>query len=246
VTGPTRRARSAVSTQCPQGPCGRLEDRGAIVTGVRAQHDADPTPSDEPRQPLLVVAQWHVPKVLAVEYRVHTGGAQQHLSRDLSERCEAHVRLRQPLGTDPRRRGQERQGVALECDAALVLAVGSHVRRSRHVPRQRGAGSGGPMPSVDSGLGPLRPISWTALEIMARQIVKRLCQQPPQSWPDGGSESADLHNARSDPRFRRRRRKESPRFRSGAFAASPAALGYLGGPRTHRMGRSLFPIKVRR
>jgi hypothetical protein len=30
-----------------------------------------------------------------------------------------------------------------------------------------------------------------------------------------------------------------------AFAASPAALGYLGGPRTDRMGRSLFPIKER-
>jgi hypothetical protein len=38
--------------------------------------------------------------------------------------------------------------------------------------------------------------------------------------------------------------KESPRpHPAGAFAASPAALGYLGGPRTHRMGRSLFPFK---
>jgi hypothetical protein len=42
------------------------------------------------------------------------------------------------------------------------------------------------MPSVDRGLGPLRPISWTASEIMARQIVKRLCQQPPRglSWKE--------------------------------------------------------------
>jgi hypothetical protein len=32
------------------------------------------------------------------------------------------------------------------------------------------------MPRVDRGLGPLRPISYTASEIMARQIVNRLCQ----------------------------------------------------------------------
>jgi hypothetical protein len=42
------------------------------------------------------------------------------------------------------------------------------------------------MSSTDRGLGPLRPISWTASEIMARQIVKRLCQQPPRgmSWKE--------------------------------------------------------------
>jgi hypothetical protein len=28
-------------------------------------------------------------------------------------------------------------------------------------------------------LGPLRPISFTASEILARRIVERLCQQPP-------------------------------------------------------------------
>jgi hypothetical protein len=42
------------------------------------------------------------------------------------------------------------------------------------------------VPSIDRGFGPLRPISWTASEIMARQIVKRLFQQPPRglSWKD--------------------------------------------------------------
>jgi hypothetical protein len=29
------------------------------------------------------------------------------------------------------------------------------------------------------GLGPLRPISFTASEIIARRIVQRLCQEPP-------------------------------------------------------------------
>jgi hypothetical protein len=35
-------------------------------------------------------------------------------------------------------------------------------------------------------LGPLRPISFTASEIMARRIVDRLCQEPPRglSWRD--------------------------------------------------------------
>jgi hypothetical protein len=34
--------------------------------------------------------------------------------------------------------------------------------------------------------GPLRPISFTANETIARQIVDRLCQRPPygQSWRD--------------------------------------------------------------
>jgi hypothetical protein len=42
------------------------------------------------------------------------------------------------------------------------------------------------MPSVDRRLAPLRPISFTASEIMAREIVKRLCQQPPRglSWKE--------------------------------------------------------------
>jgi hypothetical protein len=42
------------------------------------------------------------------------------------------------------------------------------------------------MPSVDRGRGPLRPISYTASEIMARRIVDRLCQQPPYglSWKE--------------------------------------------------------------
>jgi hypothetical protein len=42
------------------------------------------------------------------------------------------------------------------------------------------------MPHIDRGLGPLRPISYTASEIMARQIVTRLCQQPPRglSWKE--------------------------------------------------------------
>jgi hypothetical protein len=42
------------------------------------------------------------------------------------------------------------------------------------------------MPSIDRGVGPLRPISWTASETMAREIVKRLCQQPPRgmSWKE--------------------------------------------------------------
>jgi hypothetical protein len=35
----------------------------------RTSDDADPPPSQEPRQPLLAVAQWHVPKVLAVRAR---------------------------------------------------------------------------------------------------------------------------------------------------------------------------------
>jgi hypothetical protein len=60
----------------------------------------------------------------------------QHLPRDLCERRQAHVRVRQPLGADQGGRGQERQGSAVERDAALVLAVGSHLRRCRHVPRQ--------------------------------------------------------------------------------------------------------------
>jgi hypothetical protein len=34
--------------------------------------------------------------------------------------------------------------------------------------------------------GPLRPISFTASEIVARRVVERLCQQPPYglSWKD--------------------------------------------------------------
>jgi hypothetical protein len=42
------------------------------------------------------------------------------------------------------------------------------------------------MASIDRRLGPLRPISFTASEIMARQIVNRLCQQPPRglSWKE--------------------------------------------------------------
>jgi hypothetical protein len=39
--------------------------------------------------------------------------------------------------------------------------------------------------SSSRGFGP-RPISFTASEIMAREIVKRLCQQPPRglSWKE--------------------------------------------------------------
>ena len=35
-------------------------------------------------------------------------------------------------------------------------------------------------------LGPLRPISYTASEIMARRIVARLCQRPPHglTWKE--------------------------------------------------------------
>jgi len=35
-------------------------------------------------------------------------------------------------------------------------------------------------------LGPLRPISFTASEIIARRIVQRLCQEPPYglSWKE--------------------------------------------------------------
>jgi hypothetical protein len=42
------------------------------------------------------------------------------------------------------------------------------------------------MPSIDRGLGPLRPISWTASELLARRIVTRLCQQPPRglAWKE--------------------------------------------------------------
>jgi hypothetical protein len=42
------------------------------------------------------------------------------------------------------------------------------------------------MPRFDRGLGHLRPISYTASEIMARRIVDRLCQQPPYglSWKE--------------------------------------------------------------
>jgi hypothetical protein len=42
------------------------------------------------------------------------------------------------------------------------------------------------MSRIDRRLGPLRPISYTASEIMARQIVDRLCQQPPYglSWKE--------------------------------------------------------------
>jgi hypothetical protein len=39
---------------------------------------------------------------------------------------------------------------------------------------------------ISSRLGPLRPISFTASEIVARRVVERLCQQPPfgMSWKD--------------------------------------------------------------
>jgi hypothetical protein len=42
------------------------------------------------------------------------------------------------------------------------------------------------MPRTDRGLGPLRPISYTASEITARRIVDRLCQKPPYglSWKE--------------------------------------------------------------
>lgn len=42
------------------------------------------------------------------------------------------------------------------------------------------------MSSINRGIGPLHPISFTANEIMAREIVKRLCQQPPRglSWKE--------------------------------------------------------------
>jgi hypothetical protein len=46
---------------------GLAEDRGAVIVGVIAEHDTEPAPAQQPRQPLLAVAQWHVPKVLAVE-----------------------------------------------------------------------------------------------------------------------------------------------------------------------------------
>jgi hypothetical protein len=38
-----------------------------VLLVLLAQDDADLPPTDQPRQPLLAVAQWHVPKVLAVE-----------------------------------------------------------------------------------------------------------------------------------------------------------------------------------
>jgi hypothetical protein len=42
------------------------------------------------------------------------------------------------------------------------------------------------MSRIDRSFGPLRPISFTASEILAREIVKRLCQQPPRglSWKE--------------------------------------------------------------
>jgi hypothetical protein len=41
------------------------------------------------------------------------------------------------------------------------------------------------MPRTDRGLGPSRPISYTASEIMARRIVDRLCQKPPYGCLEG-------------------------------------------------------------
>jgi hypothetical protein len=40
------------------------------------------------------------------------------------------------------------------------------------------------MSSLGRRLGPLRPISWTASELLAHRIVTRLCQQSPRglSW----------------------------------------------------------------
>jgi hypothetical protein len=42
------------------------------------------------------------------------------------------------------------------------------------------------MPRIDRGLGPLRPISFTASELIARQVVDRLYRQPPRgmNWRD--------------------------------------------------------------
>jgi hypothetical protein len=42
------------------------------------------------------------------------------------------------------------------------------------------------MANIDRSFGPLRPISFTASEMVAREIVKRLCQQPPRglSWKE--------------------------------------------------------------
>jgi hypothetical protein len=68
--------------------------------------------------------------------------------------------------------------------AAAVRAVGPHLRQCRDLPRQRGAEERGPMSSLGRRLGPLRPISWTASELLAHRIVTRLCQQSPRglSW----------------------------------------------------------------
>jgi hypothetical protein len=38
---------------------GLLEDRGAVLSGVLAQHDPEAPLAYEPRQPLLAVARWH-------------------------------------------------------------------------------------------------------------------------------------------------------------------------------------------
>jgi hypothetical protein len=54
-------------------------------------------------------------------------------------------------------------------------------------------------------LGPLRPISFTASEIVARRVVERLCQQPPYglSWKDFAEREIARALAAATPRQRR-------------------------------------------
>jgi hypothetical protein len=64
------------------------------------------------------------------------------------------------------------------------------------------------MPGSERQLGPLRPISSTASELVARQIVTRLCQQPPRgmTW----KEFAVWEIARNLNAFARSRTNSSP------------------------------------
>jgi hypothetical protein len=48
---------------------GMPEDGGAVLVRVVAQHDAEPAPAQQPRQPLLAVVQGQAAEVLAVELK---------------------------------------------------------------------------------------------------------------------------------------------------------------------------------
>jgi hypothetical protein len=111
--------------------------KSTVLCGVVAEDDADPPPSQELRQPLLAVAQWHVPKVLAVEFEKVEGV--QHGLADGAAAVE-RVEDRDPIGA---------QTTASPSSARS----GRREVGSRGVKRRTGLERGGPiLPLFDSNV----------------------------------------------------------------------------------------------
>src|ERR1700733_15159416 len=81
-------ARSAARHDALQAhDAGLPEDRGAVLVGVVPQDEAEPTPAQQLRQPLLAVSQRHAAEVLAVGSR--RSKAYNMVSLTVPRRCRA-------------------------------------------------------------------------------------------------------------------------------------------------------------